>query len=140
MATVMRFSRLTSFVVSLLALCGTAHAQNDLFEPVYATMTQESGGDSPGCRGCHIAPRPEFGPWFGDTQEEVRSFFLEGPGMRLISGCRDSILAAALGLVDGQPPFMPRDAPLDGRFWIDCPESGLMELTDLGNWLDSVCF
>ncbi len=136
----MRFSRLASFVVSLLALCGTAHAQNDLFDPVYATMTQQSGGDSPGCRGCHIGPRPEFGQWFGDTQERVLSFFLEGPGMGLISGCRDSILAGALGLVDGLPPFMPRDAPLDGRFWVDCPESGVTELTDLATWLDSVCF
>jgi len=141
MATVIRFTRLAVFAVPLVAYSSAAHAQQiDLFDPVWATMTQERGGDSPGCRGCHIADRPMSGPWFGDTEEDVLSYFLEGPGMVLVAGCRDSVLAEALGLVEGHPPYMPRDAPLDGRFWIDCPDEGLTELTDLGIWLDSICF
>jgi hypothetical protein len=140
MATVIRFTRLPVFVVPLFAFAGAAHAQDDPFDPVWATMTQEHGGDSPGCRGCHIAPRPMFGPWFGDTEEEVLSYFLEGNGMVLVAGCRESRLAQALGLVEGYPPSMPFGAPEDGRFWIDCPDQGLTELTDLGNWLDSICF
>jgi len=139
MSTVTRFSRLAALVIPLLALSGAARAQNDLFDPVWATMTQESGGSSPGCRGCHIAPQPSFGPWFGDTREDVLSYFVNGPGSQLVMGCRQSNLAAALGLIDGIPPFMPRDAPLDGRFWRDDPVAGLTELTDLGNWLDTFC-
>lgn len=102
-------------------------------------MTQEQGGDSPGCRSCHIGPSPGFGRWFGDTREEVLSYFVEGAGTSLTAGCRDGRLARALGLVDGQPPIMPRFAPEDGRFWMDSPEAGLTELRDLGNWLDSLC-
>jgi len=139
MATVTRFSRLDVLVIPFLVLSGAAHAQNDLFDPVWATMTQDAGGGSPGCRGCHVAPQPGFGRWFGDTRDDVLSYFLDGPGAVLVAGCRDSRLAAALGLVDGVPPIMPRDAPIDGRFWMDCPVAGLTELTDLGNWLDSLC-
>ena len=140
MATVNRFTRLAALVVPLIAFSGIARAQGDLFDPVWATMTQQAGGDSPGCRGCHIDPQPGFGRWFGDTREDVLSYFVEGFGMPLVAGCRESRLAAALGLVDGVPPFMPRDAPIDGRFWMDCPTAGLTELTDLGNWLDWLCF
>src|SRR6266852_2247637 len=139
MATVTRFSRLAARVIPLLVFSGVARAQNDLFDLVWATMTQEAGGDSPGSRGCHVAPQPGFGRWFGDTRDDVLSYFLYGPGAMLVAGCRDSSLGEALGLVDGVPPFMPRDAPLDGRFWRDCPVAGLTELTDLGNWLDSLC-
>jgi hypothetical protein len=135
MATVMRFSRLAAWLIPLLVLSGTAGAQTDLFDPVWATMTQEAGDNSPGCRGCHIAPQPGFGRWFGDTRDDVLSYFLDGPGAALVAGCRESRLATALGLVDGVPPIMPRD----GRFWMDCPVAGLTELTDLGNWLDSLC-
>ena len=140
MATVFRFVRLAAFVVPLLEFSGAADAQDDLFDPVWATMTQDHGGDSPGCRGCHIAPRPMFGPWFGDTEEDVLGYFLAGPGRVFVAGCRESRLAQALGLVEGVPPVMPFGAPDDGRFWIDCPDEGLTELTDLGNWLDSICF
>ncbi|HKD38975.1 MAG TPA: hypothetical protein VKB87_01700, partial [Myxococcaceae bacterium] len=58
----------------------------------------------------------------------------------LVSGGRQSLLAGALGLIDGMNPFMPRDAPLDGRFWVDNPNLGRTELTDLGNWLDTIDF
>lgn len=139
MATVVRFSRFATLVIPFLVLSGAARAQNDLFDPVWATMTQEAGADSPGCRGCHVAPQPGFGRWFGDTRDDVLSYFLDGPGAVLVAGCRDSRLAAALGLVDGVPPIMPRDAPIEGRFWMDCPVAGLTEVTDLGNWLDSLC-
>ncbi len=135
----MRFTRLAAFVVPLVAFSSAARAQNDLFDPVWATMTQQWGGDSPGCRGCHIAPRPTWGPWFGDTEDDVLRYFLEGDGTQLVAGCRESILAEALGLIEGHPPYMPLFAPEDGRFWVDCPDGGLTELTDLGNWLDSIC-
>jgi hypothetical protein len=139
MTTVISFTRLAAFVFSLVAFFSAAQAQNDPFDPVWNTMTQPAGGDSPGCRGCHIAPQPGFGRWFGDTRDEVLSYFVDGPGMFLVAGCRNGRLATALGLVEGQPPFMPRDAPIDGRFWMDCPDAGLTELTDLGNWLDLFC-
>ena len=135
----MRFSGLAVLVIPFLVLSGAAHAQNDLFDPIWATMTQDAGEGSPGCRGCHVAPQPGFGRWFGDTRDDVLSYFLDGPGAALVAGCRDSRLAAALGLVDGVPPFMPRDAPIEGRFWMDDPVAGLTELTDLGSWLDSLC-
>jgi len=155
MATGKRFMRLASFAFPLLAMTGIARAQdlalappvpvpqflvNDPFDPVFATMTQPEGGDSPGCRGCHIGPAPSFGRWFGDTQDDVLNYFLNGAGMILVSGGRQSLLAGALGLIDGMDPFMPRDAPLDGRFWEDNPCLGLTELTDLGNWLDTIDF
>jgi len=155
MATVNLFTGLASFVFPLLALGGTARAQdialappvkvqqvlpNDPFDPVFATMTQQEGGDSPGCRGCHVGPAPSFGRWFGDTQDDVLDYFLNGPGMILVSGGRQSLLAGALGLIPGMDPFMPRDAPLDGRFWEDNPCLGRTELTDLGNWLDTIDF
>jgi hypothetical protein len=155
MATVKRFMRLASFVFPLLALGTIARAQNlalappvpvqqflqnDPFDPVFATMTQQEGGDSPGCRGCHIGPAPGFGRWFGDTQDDVLDYFLNGEGMVLVSGGRESLLAGALGLIEGMQPFMPRDAPGDGRFWTDNPCLGLTELTDLGNWLDTIDF
>jgi hypothetical protein len=141
MATAIGFTRPAGVILSFATLAGTAQAQCNLFDPVYATMTQERGGDSPGCRGCHIAPQPEFGPWFGDTEEDVLNYFLNTTqGRQLVSGARQSRLARALGLVDGIAPYMPRDAPLDGRFWVDDPDQGLTELTDLGNWLDTIDF
>jgi hypothetical protein len=151
MATVKRFMRLAAFVFTLSAFSGSAiaqevalaqpvlaqaFAQNDPFDPVFATMTQPAGGDSPGCRGCHIGPAPAFGPWFGDTQDDVLNYFMNGDGMILVSQGRLSVLAGALGLIDGFPPYMPRD----GRFWVDDPCQGLTELTDLGNWLDTIDF
>ena len=152
-----RFTRLASFVFPVVALYSIACTPdlalappvpvqqqalvNDSFDPVFATMTQpEEGGDSPGCRGCHIGPAPSFGRWFGDTQDDVLNYFLNGDGMILVSGGRQSLLAGALGLIDGMNPFMPRDAPLDGRFWEDNPNLGRTELTDLGNWLDTIDF
>jgi hypothetical protein len=60
--------------------------------------------------------------------------------MILVSGGRQSTLARALGLVDGVDPYMPRNAPLSGRFWADDPCQGLTELTDLGAWLDTIDF
>jgi hypothetical protein len=140
MATLKRFAHLAAFAFSLLAFVGAAQAQCDPFDPVWATMTQQQGGDSPGCRGCHIAPSPGFGRWFGDTQEDVLNYFLNGPGMVLVSGGHQSRLAEVLGLVEGVDPIMPRGAPLDGRFWLDDPDQGLTELSDLGNWLDSIGF
>lgn len=133
-----RFNRWSVCVLCLFALQSFAEP-TDPFDPVWNTMTQVEGGDSPGCRGCHIAPEPGFGPWFGDTRDDVLAYFISGPGASLVAGCRQSLLAASLGLVDGQPPFMPRDAPFDGRFWVDDPNLGLTELTDLGIWLDSLC-
>ncbi len=142
MATVIRFTRPAVLFLSLAGLAGTARAQLcPLFDPVYATMTQDRGGDSPGCRGCHIAAQHELGTWFGDTEEDVLSFFLNDThGRALVSRGRQSLLARALGLVDGVDPYMPRDAPFDGRFWVDDPDQGLTELTDLGNWLDTIDF
>jgi len=141
MATVIGFTRPAGVILSLAALGGTAHAQCNLFDPIWATMTQQEGGDSPGCRGCHIAAQPEFGPWFGDTEEDVLNYFLNtAQGRHYVSGGRQSILARALGLVDGVYPYMPRGAPIDGRFWVDDPDQGLTELTDLGNWLDTIDF
>lgn len=141
MATVTRFTRPAALVVSIAALCGAAQAQCDPFDPVWATMTQNEGGDSPGCRGCHIGPGPAFGPYFGNTEADVLDYFLNDPrGRSMVSGGRQSTLAQALGLVDGVNPYMPRDAPLDGRFWVDDPDRGLTELTDLGTWLDTIDF
>ncbi len=138
--TTKHFAQLTALILSLGGLANTAHAQCDPFAPVWATMTQEEGGDRPGCRGCHIGPGPASGRWFGDTEEDVFAYFTSGAGMILVSGGRQSRLAEALGLVDGVPPFMPRFAPFDGRFWADDPDQGLTELTDLGNWLDTIDF
>jgi len=126
------------FLFSLIGVASHSQAQ-DLFDPVWATMTQEHGAGSPGCRGCHIAEAPTFGEWFGDTQDDVRDFFLNGEGMYLVVGGRNSRLAEALGLIDGLEPFMPFGAPFNARFWADDPDLGLTELTDLGNWLDSLC-
>ena len=141
MATAIGFTRPAALILSLAALAGTARGQCALFDPVWATMTQDEGGVSPGCRGCHIAPQPEFGPWFGDTEEDALNYFLNTTeGRFLVRGGRQSRLARALGLVDGVDPYMPRDAPFDGRFWVDDPDQSLTELTDLGNWLDTIDF
>lgn len=44
----------------------------DLFEPVWEIMNQQHGRMSNGCVGCHIQPDDTgFGPWFGDTKEDV---------------------------------------------------------------------
>ena len=125
------------FLFSLIGVASHSQAQ-DLFDPVWATMTQQHADDSPGCRGCHIGERPTYGVWFGDSQDDVRDFFLNGEGMYLVVGGRNSRLAEALGLRDGYEPFMPFGAPFTARFWEDCPDLGLTELTDLGNWLDSL--
>ena len=140
MARQSSWARLAPLVLAITGFAGAARAQNDLFDPVWATMTQPEGGDSPGCRGCHIGPAPSFGRWFGDTREDVLNYFINGDGMILVAGGRQGTLAEALGLVAGTNPFMPRDAPLDGRFWVDDASLGLTELTDLGNWLDSIGF
>ena len=142
MATVTRFTRRAVMVLSLAAVGAPVSAQCDNpFDPVWATMTQDAGGDSPGCRGCHVGPQPAFGPWFGDTEDDVLNFFLTSSrGRAMVMGGRTSRIAEALGLVDGVSPYMPRDAPLDGRFWVDDPDQGLSELTDLGNWLDTIDF
>src|ERR1700687_1650098 len=121
------------FLFSSTGVSFESRAQ-DLFDPVWATMTQDHDIDSPGCRGCHIAEVPTYGDWFGNTQEDVRDFFLNGPGMDLVAGGRNSRLAEALGLIDGLDPFMPFGAPFEARFWADDPNLGLTELTDLGNW------
>jgi hypothetical protein len=139
--TTRRFAQLAVLILSVCGLVKAAHAQCDpFFAPVWTTMTQEQGGDRPGCRGCHVGPGPVYGRWFGDTEEDVLAYFTSGAGMILVSGGRQSILAMALGLVDGIPPYMPRFAPVDGRYWVDDPEQGLTELTDLGNWLDTIDF
>lgn len=135
-----RFAQLAALILALGGVADGAHAQCGPFAPVWATMNQEQGGDRPGCRGCHIGPGPAYGRWFGDTEEEVLAYFTSGPGMILVSGGRQSTLAAALGLIDGISPYMPRFAPIDGRFWVDDPDQGLTELTDLGNWLDTIDF
>lgn len=135
-----RLTQLAAAIFFLTLLGGAAHAQCDPFAPVWATMTQEQGGDRPGCRGCHVGPAPVYGRWFGDTEEAVFDYFTSGAGMTLVSGGRQSTLARALGLVDGVNPYMPRFAPFDGRFWVDDPDQGLTELTDLGNWLDTIDF
>ena len=140
MTTLRRFTHLAATILSLTTLAGPAHAQCDPFAPVWATMTQEQGGDRPGCRGCHVGPAPVYGRWFGDTEEAVLNYFMAGGGMTLVSGGRQSTLAGALGLIDGQPPYMPRFAPFDGRYWVDDPDQGLTELTDLRNWLDTIDF
>jgi hypothetical protein len=140
MPTLKRFTRLAITILPFFAPAAVAQPNCDPFAAVWATMTQQQGGDRPGCRGCHIGPHPQFGPWFGDTEEDVLNYFLSGDGMMLVSGGRDSTLASALGLVDGVPPYMPRFAPIDGRFWVDDPDQGLTELTDLGNWLDTIDF
>jgi hypothetical protein len=138
----MRTSTRSTSVIGLFlfSLIGASHSRaQDLFDPVWATMTQDTGPDSPGCRGCHIAVEGKgYGQWFGNTQDEVRDYFLNGPGMDLVSGGRNSRLAEALGLIDGMEPFMPFGAPFNARFWADDPDLGLTELTDLGNWLDSL--
>ncbi len=136
----MGFARHAAVILFAAVICRAAEAQCDPFDAVWVTMTQEAGGDSPGCRGCHVGPMPCFGRCFGDTQADVLDYFLNGAGTALVSGGRQSRLAAALGLVDGVDPYMPRDAPLDGRFWADDPDLGLTELTDLGNWLDLIDF
>lgn len=136
MATSKRFMVASLWVV--LALISTRSARADVFDPVYATMTQPQGGDSPGCRGCHVGPAPSFGRWFGDTEADLLDYFTNGPGVTLVTGGRASRLAEVLGLVDGVNPIMPRSAPIDGRFWVDDPSLGLTELTDLGIWLDSL--
>src|SRR3989442_884586 len=84
--TTKHFAQLTALIFSLGGLANTAHAQCDPFGPVWATMTQEQGGDRPGCRGCHIGPNPSSGRWFGDTEEDVLAYFTSGAGMILVSG------------------------------------------------------
>lgn len=135
-----RLTQLATTILSLFVLAGAAQAQCDPFAPVWATMTQEMGGDRPGCRGCHVGPEQVFGRWFGDTEEAVLDYLTSGAGRTLVSGGRQSTLARALGLVEGQNPYMPRFAPRDGRFWLNDPDQGLTELTDLGNWLDTIDF
>lgn len=116
----------------VMAGATNAQAQVNPFDPVWATMNQDTGGDSPGCRGCHIGPAPSFGTWFGDDEAAALDYFTNGEGAMQVSGGRNSTLARALGLVDGVSPYMPRFAPLDGRFW------EASELMDLGTWLDSL--
>lgn len=133
-----RTSVIWLFLFSLLGVASHSQAQ-DLFDPVYATMTQQTGDvDSPGCRGCHIGPMSAYGPWFGDEKADVLDFFLNGEGMYMVEGGRRGTLADALGLVDGHEPYMPFGAPFSGRFWEDNPCLGRTELTDLGIWLDSL--
>jgi hypothetical protein len=43
----------------------------DLFAPVFAIMDGVQGPDAMGCRGCHIGPKPGYGPWFGDDKATV---------------------------------------------------------------------
>ena len=106
-----------------LGFGATAFAQENPFDAVFAIMTQDRGRDSPGCRGCHIGEQPAFGPYFGNTQDEVENGIITYDGGRLIDGGRDSILANYLreGVM-----------PLDGTQWTDCQ----LELLFL--WLDAI--
>jgi len=106
------------------------------FDDVFAIMSLPSGGDSPGCSGCHIAmgfaePCPLSGTThWGETQDGVLDCLTR---RGYLDGGRDGTLAQVLGLVDGLPPRMPRFADLgDGRFW------NQDELDVLGAWLDSL--
>lgn len=99
----------------------------DPFDPVWDIMTQDRGSDSMGCRGCHIGPQPGFGPWFGDTKEDVRATFETGInpdgddlGVIPVDGGRDGQL--------GQ--FLHNNImPLFGTYWGDD------ELALLDAWL-----
>src|SRR5712692_668082 len=84
MTTLRRFTHLAATILSLTTLAGAAHAQCEPFGPVWATMTQEQGGDRPGCRGCHVGPAPVYVRWFGDTEEAVLNYFMAGGGMTLV--------------------------------------------------------
>ncbi len=101
----------------------TAFAQENPFDAVFAIMTQDRAPDSPGCRGCHIGEQPAFGPYFGNTQDEVENGIITYDNGRLIDGGRDSILASYLR--EGVMP--PR-----GAQWTDCQ----LELLYL--WLDAI--
>ncbi len=110
----------SSFVLSVGA---TVFAQENPFDAVFVIMTQDRGPDSPGCRGCHIGEQPAFGPYFGNTQDEVENGIITYDNGRLIDGGRDSILASYLR--DGVMPF-------GGAQWTDCQ----LELLYL--WLDAI--
>jgi len=117
------FSLCFSFVTSALA---------DGFDDVFAIMNQDSGGDSPGCVGCHIGPGfrcADVGRQWGATQDEVLGCITQ---RGYLDNGRYGTLAEVLGLIDGVPPRMPFFAPFDGRFWNDD------ELAILGTWLDSL--
>src|SRR5262249_40872509 len=112
-------------------------AQSQTFDDVFAIMNLPSGGDSPGCNGCHIGegfsePCELTGTirW-GETEDGVLDcLYRRG----YLDGGRNGILAEVLGLIDGVPPRMPRFADIgDGRYWNDD------ELSILGAWLDSLC-
>ncbi len=111
-------------ISAVLAIGATASAQENPFDSVFALMTQDRSPDSPGCRGCHIVEDPSmaFGPYFGNTQDEVEYELINGEGM-YVAGGRDSMLANFLR--DGS-------MPLDGRMWAD------KELELLYIWLDTV--
>lgn len=109
----------------VLGVGATAFAQGNPFDAVFAVMTQDRGPDSPGCRGCHIGEQPAFGPYFGNTQDEVENGIITYDNGRLIQGGRDSILANYLR--DGVMP-----PPGFGAQWTDC------ELELLYAWLDAI--
>jgi len=125
-----------SFAFFASLLLSPAIAVADGFDDVFAIMSLPSGGDSPGCSGCHIAkgfaePCPLSGTThWGETQDGVLDCLTR---RGYLDGGRDGTLAQVLGLVDGLPPRMPRFADLgDGRFW------NQDELDVLGAWLDSL--
>jgi hypothetical protein len=107
----------------VLGADATAPSPENPFDAAFAVMTQDRGADSPGCRGCHIGERPAFGPYFGNTQDEVENGIITYDGGRLVQGGRDSVLASYL-----------RDGvmPLFGAQWTDC------QLEALYVWLDSI--
>jgi len=124
-------TRVVLFSFSLCFSFATG-ARADGFDDVFAIMNQDSGGDSPGCVGCHIGAGfrcADAGRQWGETQDEVLSCITQ---RGYLDSARFGILAEALGLVEGVPPRMPFFAPVDGRFWSDD------ELAVLGTWLDSL--
>lgn len=111
-------------VSAALTIAAPAFAQENPFDAVFALMTQDRGLNSPGCRGCHIGEEPAFGPYFGNTQDEVENYFVTFEDGRLIAGGRDSVIARFLRMAIMPPP--------PGAQWTDCQ----LELLYL--WLDEV--
>jgi hypothetical protein len=120
----MRTRIATGVAISLAWAMGTAaSAQENPFDAVFAIMTLDRAPDSPGCRGCHVGPKPAIEPYFGDTQDEVETTLITFGDGEIIAGGRNSIIANFLR--DGVMPDF-------GAQWTD----DQLELLYL--WLDQV--
>lgn len=87
---------------ALIAVAPRAWAQTaPEFDAVFAIMTGDPG--QMGCRGCHVGPKPGFGPWWGNNEATVYNSLVTGmtPDMETldpipVDGGRNGVLGVYL--------------------------------------------